>query len=112
MSPPSNSTFQPPELQDQLLKFSCPRTRQTACSPVFATAQEIQEAIEEYLPEAEEGDGYIDFDQVTTLYTNLMQGWGGTGCWVLSLCITHQRGVRILFIWALMCVTSGGNSAS
>eukprot|EP00667_Euglena_gracilis_P011293 EG_transcript_11533 len=40
---------------------------------VHATAQEIQEAIEEYLPEAEEGDGYIDFDQVTTLYTNLMQ---------------------------------------
>eukprot|EP00667_Euglena_gracilis_P030486 EG_transcript_42269 len=42
-----------------------------AGAEVQATAEQVQEAIEEYLPDADDEEALLDFDQVQTLYQQL-----------------------------------------
>eukprot|EP00667_Euglena_gracilis_P021062 EG_transcript_22937 len=44
-----------------------------AGAEVSATAEQVQEAIEEYLPDADDEEALLDFDQVQTLYQQLFQ---------------------------------------
>eukprot|EP00667_Euglena_gracilis_P003358 EG_transcript_3372 len=44
-----------------------------AGAEIQATAEQVHEAIEEYLPDADDDDALLDFDQVQTLYQQLVQ---------------------------------------
>eukprot|EP00667_Euglena_gracilis_P026804 EG_transcript_32617 len=44
-----------------------------AGAEVQATAEQVQEAIDEFIPDADDDEALLDFDQVQTLYNQLVQ---------------------------------------
>ena len=63
-------------------------------SPRAVTAKEIEDAIEALIPDADDADAMLEFDQVLTLYQHLVQGQGGLAPAWLSLRPRSRHRVR------------------
>lgn len=66
-----------------------------------ATAQEINDAIEEHLPDADDADALLDFDQVLTLYQHLVHARAQP-----HVCVneTYVRYVYAVHMYVCLCV--------